>query len=116
MGNKANIIGDEGEKIAKNYLLNLGYKFIKQNFYSKFGEIDLVMTDKAGTLVFVEVKTYKPKSLLHPLEAITKTKINKLLKTARYYLTFYGKEDQQARFDIMIIEENQVKQHIESAF
>ena len=51
-------IGNEGEKIALDYLLNKGYESIKQNFYTRWGEIDLIVFDsKSRELVFVEVKT-----------------------------------------------------------
>ena len=48
--------GQEGEYLAKCYLERKGYIFIRTNYWTKHGEIDLIMQDK-DDLVFVEVKT-----------------------------------------------------------
>lgn len=49
-------VGINGEKIAADYLYNLGYKIYCKNFHSYFGEIDIIAGDK-NEIVFVEVKT-----------------------------------------------------------
>jgi len=47
--------GKYGEALAAKYLINKGYKINHQNWYCRWGEIDIVACDK-DTTVFVEVK------------------------------------------------------------
>ncbi|MDP1710497.1 MAG: YraN family protein, partial [candidate division WWE3 bacterium] len=50
-------IGPRGEKIARRFLEDRGFRFIKRNFKTpRWGEIDLIMRD-GDTIVVVEVKT-----------------------------------------------------------
>ncbi len=69
-------IGKNGEELAKNYLLKMGYNILDTNKrFSRLCEIDIIALDK-DTLVFVEVKTRKTNICGHPFEAVTKTKYN----------------------------------------
>ena len=36
-------LGKYGEKIALEYYRKLGYKLIRQNYYCRWGELDLVL-------------------------------------------------------------------------
>lgn len=74
--------GKEGEKRAKDFLEKKGYKILAQNFFSRFGEIDIIASD--GSIIhFIEVKTSKK---YDPLYQITPSKYKKLLKTIDYYI------------------------------
>ena len=97
---KNNIItGKSGEVLAKNYLVNIGYKIIETNWhYSKDAEIDIIASDN-GTLVFVEVKTRTNLNYGHPFEAITQTKIQKIHKAILGYLNNCDKKYNGFRFD-----------------
>lgn len=75
-------LGKEGERRAKNFLEKKGYKILAQNFFSRFGEIDIVASGE-NTIHFIEVKTSKK---YDPLYQITPSKYKKLLKTIDYYL------------------------------
>ncbi|MFZ5933000.1 MAG: YraN family protein [Patescibacteria group bacterium] len=77
--------GRQGEEAATLFLLKAGYKILQNNFYTKWGEIDIVADDK-GQLVFVEVKTRVGDALGTPEEMIDKNKIKKVVKTAQLYL------------------------------
>ena len=57
MENKRSI-GNEKENLAALYFSQTGYDIVEKNFYSRFGEIDLVVK-KEDTLVFAEVKYRK---------------------------------------------------------
>ncbi|HET8574802.1 MAG TPA: YraN family protein [Candidatus Paceibacterota bacterium] len=50
------IIGDLGEKVARKFLMKHGFQIIEQNYWKKWGEIDII-AQKQGVLHFVEVKT-----------------------------------------------------------
>lgn len=50
------VLGRAGERLALEHLERLGYRVVARNHRTRFGEIDLVVEDRAS-LVFVEVKT-----------------------------------------------------------
>ena len=51
-------IGDEGESIALEYLISLGYQPIFRNFCCRGGEVDIICKD-TDTIVFVrKIKKY----------------------------------------------------------
>ena len=45
--------GFEYEEVSKNYLINEGLEYIESNFYTKFGEIDLIFLEDSEVLVFL---------------------------------------------------------------
>ena len=96
-------LGKLGENLAAKYLQkNKGYKFIKRNFTSKFGEIDLIFQDK-DVLVFVEVKTRFSKSFGPPEEAVTPYKIKSIIKTGQYFKLLHPKLPEALRIDVVAI-------------
>ncbi|WP_297889701.1 YraN family protein, partial [Sulfurihydrogenibium sp.] len=52
-------LGKEKEDIAANYLKEKGYEILERNFYTKYGEIDIIAY-KDDTIVIVEVKDTTP--------------------------------------------------------
>ena len=48
------VLGKKGEKLVEKYLIAKGYKLLKRNFRTPFGEADLIMQEGDET-VFVEV-------------------------------------------------------------
>lgn len=97
-------IGQEGEDLAAEYLVNNGFEMITRNYRYGHGEIDIIVKDKSsGHLVFVEVKTRKNLEFGEPENAITKSKIRQLKKIAEAY--FYEKDlkDVECRFDVIAI-------------
>lgn len=75
-------IGNQAEDKAVEYLLEEGYSIVARNFYSHFGEIDIIAT-KDEILHFIEVK-YSKNTL--PFERITPSKLQKILKTIQFYM------------------------------
>ena len=108
-------IGNLGEEVAAQYLLGKGYKILQRQFHSRFGEIDLV-AKKNDTVAFIEVKAYKVGSQTSPYYAVSRSKQDKVKKTARYYLMTKGLRNDGARFDVIIVEDGIVKDHLEGAF
>ncbi len=78
-------VGNIAEQRAKEYLEQQGYACIEQNYLAKIGEIDIIMRDDT-TLVFVEVRYKQNPFTVSPLASITKSKQNKLMRTAQLYL------------------------------
>jgi putative endonuclease len=49
-------LGRRGERLAAEHFERLGYRVVARNYRTRFGELDLVVTDDE-VLVFCEVKT-----------------------------------------------------------
>lgn len=80
-------IGKLGEGYAEQFLLTQNYKIIAKNFYSRFGEIDVITFDYSNRqIAFIEVKTRTNNIFGLPQDAVTMQKKSKLLKTALYFL------------------------------
>jgi len=74
--------GKLGEDRAISFLEDRGFLVIERNFYSRFGEIDLIAS-RDGVLHFVEVKSGE----CDPIYQITPRKLSKILKTVQIYLS-----------------------------
>lgn len=98
-------LGKISEDYACKFLISKGYKIIARNFRSSFGEIDIVAID-ADTLVFVEVKARWSLKFGNPEEAVTREKINKIVKTAAYFSQLHPKLPKKLRIDVVALEIN----------
>ncbi len=113
-----NSTGKIAEDFTSDYLVKHGYEIVARNYHSRFGEIDIIAKDK-DFIVFVEVKARKKNGLTNPLEAVTKSKQVKIIKTAQLFLlqNFF---DLQPRFDVAAVHtvDKQVESidYIRSAF
>lgn len=97
-------IGQEGEDIAAEYLVNNGFELITRNYRHGHGEIDIIVNDKSdGYLVFVEVKTRQNLEFGEPEYAITKSKIKQLKKIAEAYVYEKDFKEVECRFDVIAI-------------
>lgn len=114
-GNKNRSQGMAWEQQAAEYLEEKGYQILHRNFYSRYGEIDLIVRE-GKYLVFLEVKYRKDAKGGHPLEAVDIRKQRRICKTAAYYCLRYGYgEHTPCRFDVIGILEKEII-HIENAF
>jgi len=77
-------IGDMAEDMAAEYLQNGGHEVLERNWKTKFCEIDIV-SKKAGTIYFVEVKYRKVAKWGDGLDAITKTKLKQMKFASEVY-------------------------------
>jgi len=84
-------LGKFGEDLACEYLVKKGYKIIERNFRRPWGELDIIAKAPDKTLVFVEVKTLRqssgqaPEKQLSPEDQLTRSKLQKLKRTACLY-------------------------------
>lgn len=74
-------LGQEYEQRGCEYLKSLGFEIIERNFYSRFGEIDIIAL-KDKVLHFIEVKG---SAKANPIYAITPSKMKKINQTIRFY-------------------------------
>ena len=95
--------GRKAEDLAVKLLTDKGYKILDRNFRSTFGEIDVVAIDN-GTLVFVEVKARSSNKYGLPEESVNYFKLNKIKKTAEYYLFLHPELPEKMRIDVVAIE------------
>ena len=94
-------IGFKYENIAKKYLILHGLTFVESNFYTRFGEIDLIFFEKnSETLVFVEVKYRKNDFFGSAIEMVTQEKQNRILASSQDYL-LKKNWDKNVRYDII---------------
>jgi len=78
-------IGKLGEEIGVKYLEKNGHKVLDTNFYSRFGEIDII-SKKEQVLIFTEVKTRTSDRFGIPEEALTRQKLHRIRKTALHFV------------------------------
>jgi putative endonuclease len=97
------LLGRWGEKRSGRFLKKKGLKVLTRNFSCKCGEIDLIMVDRDGSIVFVEVRTRAGEDFATAEASITSVKKARLLKTARFFLAKHRIEDRPFRFDVVTI-------------
>ena len=95
-------LGQLGEALALKKMKGLGYKCIVRNYRCPLGEVDLIAKD-GKTLVFVEIKTRKRKSLGYAKEAVTERKKRQLSKVALAYMKANDCSHMKSRFDVVAI-------------
>ena len=95
---KAKETGRLGEEYTARQLCKDGYTILARNFYSRYGEIDIV-AKRGEILAFVEVKTRSLNALDRPGAWVDVRKRRKLTAAARDYLLTHP-EDLQPRFDV----------------
>ena len=93
--------GAWGEALAAEYLRKKKYELVAAGFYSRFGEIDLIVQNKQF-LVFVEVKLRKNADFAAAREFVDRRKQDKIRVTASLYLSYYPTK-LQPRFDVIEI-------------
>lgn len=98
---KNNISGAWGEALAAEYLKKKRYKLVAANYRSRFGEIDLIMSNRKY-LVFVEVKLRKSAAYARACEFVDGSKQERLKTTAAVYLS-QNPTALQPRFDVIEI-------------
>ena len=108
------LLGKKGEKLVEKYLIERGYRLLKRNFRTPFGEADLIMQD-GEEIVFVEVKTRSGEEYGAPREAVGREKQNRYYKIALCYGEKQGGEP-NARFDVAEVYADGRIEYYENAF
>ena len=75
--------GNEAEELACSFLYDNGFVIQERNFYSRFGEVDIIAV-KDDVLHFVEVKSGEDYE--KAVQNITAAKLSKLIKTGHTYM------------------------------
>ena len=100
-------LGKYGENLAAQFLRRQNYRLIDRNYYTNFGEIDLIAA-KGDELLFCEVKTRTSSDYGYPEEAVNYFKLKHLFKAIQLYLNRWPTE-KFWRLDIISVEIDRVK-------
>ncbi len=96
-------LGRWGEKRCESFLKKKGFKKLTRNFSCRGGEIDLIMADTDGAVVFVEVKTRADEVFAPAESVVTPAKKTRMSRAARYFLATNNIENRPFRFDVVTI-------------
>jgi putative endonuclease len=97
--------GDAAEAMALAYLEQAGMHLLSTNYRTPGrggGEIDLIMRDKDGTLVFIEVRQRASASHGGAGASISAVKQRRIVYAARHYL-MHLKSLPPCRFDVVLV-------------
>jgi len=100
--------GKWGEELAAGYMQQQGYQILFRNFYSKYGELDIVAR-RNNLLVFVEVKTRTQNDYGTPGEAVDARKRKHMNYAANFFLQRFGFHHVDLRFDVIEINLNHLE-------
>jgi putative endonuclease len=98
--------GDAAEDAALAYLQVAGLKLLERNYRTPGrggGEIDLIMRDTEGTLVFVEVRQRSGSLHGGAAASIGANKRKRIVFAARFYLMRLARPP-ACRFDVVLVE------------
>jgi putative endonuclease len=98
--------GDAAEDRALAHLAAAGLKLVARNYRTPGrggGEIDLVMRDGTGTLVFVEVRKRASRAFGGAAASVSRLKQRRIIFAARHYLMRL-REQPPCRFDVVSVE------------
>jgi putative endonuclease len=96
---RRSLLGRAGEDAALQTYLRLGFRTMARNWRCPLGELDLVL-ERAGLLVFCEVKTRRGHRFGAGFEAVTRSKQRKLRQLAEAFLASNGWPHLRVRFDV----------------
>ncbi|HEU4459473.1 MAG TPA: YraN family protein [Methylibium sp.] len=101
--------GDGAEALALAHLLRAGLVLVERNYRvaagpsRRAGEIDLVMRDRDGTLVFVEVRARRSASHGGAAGSVSASKQRRIVYAAQHYLLRWPAAP-ACRFDVVAID------------
>ena len=119
-GDTTKAIGDEHEARALAMLLRQGLTLVRRNYrvargpYSRGGEVDLILRDRDGTLVFVEVRARRDARFGGAAASVSIAKQRSLLFAAHCFLRNWP-HPPRCRFDVVALDGNEMN-WIQAAF
>jgi putative endonuclease len=103
--------GDAGEDRALAHLVASGLRLLARNYRTPGrggGEIDLVMREADGTVVFVEVRQRASRSFGGAAASVGHVKQRRILFAARHYLMRLAQQP-PCRFDVVSVEAGEIE-------
>ena len=101
-------LGALGENIASGFLQTNGIQIVMRNYFTNFGEIDIIGIEKK-TIIFIEVKLRKSVKYGKPIESINLKKMERIRKSADVFLSNnVSFNDYDCRFDVICLSYSKV--------
>lgn len=113
-------IGDEGEALALAHLQRAGLVLVERNYRvargprARGGEVDLILRDRDGTLVFAEVRARRSSDHGGAAASVGSAKQRRIVLAAQHYLLRWASPP-PCRFDVVAIDGGRV-QWLRAAF
>jgi putative endonuclease len=107
-------LGDAAETRALAWLVARGLRLVQRNYRvakgpgAAGGEIDLIMRDSAGTLVFVEVRSRRSSAQGGAAASVTAAKRARIVRTAQHFLARQASMP-ACRFDVVTIDGERIE-------
>ena len=107
-------MGDDAEARALRHLQQQGLTLVQRNYRvargpgARAGEVDLVMRDRDGTLVFVEVRARSSAGFGGAASSVTATKQRRLVFAAQHYLQRLASLP-PCRFDVVAVQAGRIE-------
>ncbi len=117
--------GKMAEEAALAYLQEAGLRLLARNYRApgrSAVEIDLVMQDRDGTWVFVEVRQRRSSQFGGAAASVTRHKQQHVIKAALFYLHTHASLDEpgctgpSCRFDVVCLNTTEVTDWFQAAF
>lgn len=110
--------GNVAEDAALAHLQAAGLQLLERNYRTPGrggGEIDLIVRERSGTLVFVEVRSRASGAFGGAGASIGAPKQRRIVLAARHYLQRFGSAPPPCRFDAVLVDGAQL-QWLQAAF
>jgi putative endonuclease len=101
-------LGDVFESRALEFLQRQRMRLVARNVTCRGGEIDLVMLDACGALVFVEVRARKSRRYENPAASVDARKRVRLVHAAQHVLATWRGALPACRFDVVAFDAGRV--------
>ena len=106
--------GDEAEERALQHLLAQGLTLVERNYrvargpHARGGEVDLILRDRDGTLIFAEVRSRRGAGHGGAAATVSSTKQQRIVLAARHYLLRFASPP-PCRFDVVAIDADRIE-------
>ena len=107
-------VGDAAEALALAHLVGQGLTLVQRNYrvaggpHARGGEVDLILRERDGTLVFVEVRTRRSASHGGAAASVSATKQRRIVFAARHFLQRWPTLP-PCRFDVVAVDAGRVE-------
>jgi len=113
-GSTTKMQGDAGEARALAHLLAQGLTLVQRNYrvargpHARGGEVDLIMRERDGTLVFVEVRSRRSIAFGGAAASVNGSKQRSLVLAAQHFLSSQRTQP-PCRFDVVALDADRIE-------
>lgn len=114
---KHNDLGKQGEQMAADFLMHLGYEILERNYRYQKAEVDII-AKKKNILAIIEVKTRSTTVFGNPQDFLKAKQIERIVHAIDHYVIL-KQLDVEVRFDVVAIVKNGNQydfEHLENAY